>query len=154
MRHKDKKSRDAAQFTRLFAGFLLANILETLHNLAIAFDGLDEICQRPDPQAAFAVHGSVNDDFLFCLRIPGDANDFVAVAFEMAVNAKLNPDILWRCRMIVRLACLRVRLCSAKHSCRYGLSEKSRYRTRQARKGRHSDLPVTLCCLLIYSVSP
>jgi hypothetical protein len=55
--------------------------------MAVDHDGLEEHGPRPDPEFSFAVQSAINDERLFCLRVPGFPDDFVLVAFVVAIAA-------------------------------------------------------------------
>ena len=66
----------------------LAEKPEPRHGLSVHHDRLGEHRRRPDPQAAVPVFLPIDDEFLECLAVPGDAEDRVFVALVVPVAAR------------------------------------------------------------------
>lgn len=74
---------------------LLADVLKSFKNLAVALDSSVPHRRRADPKVAVAVQRAVNYHFLKVLRVLCNAEHLVHIAFEMAVFAKFYVHIIY-----------------------------------------------------------
>ena len=89
------EQRDMACGADLFHVFLVSrksifHAGEAGDLLAVYVHGFGEHGQWAYPQTVVAVAGAVDDQFFFGFGVTGDADDFVVVAFVMAVQAGLE----------------------------------------------------------------
>lgn len=79
-----------AKSSRVLRGGLVAQIGEPLIGLTVALDGFVPHGGWTHPHAAFAVKCFVHHHRFQCFAVRGDAQNFIFLAFEMAIAPGLN----------------------------------------------------------------